>query len=1745
MTTANLLVGIDTGAAFESLRKLRAEMQSQPHNLLINVNMDSVRQDIQRYLNQKRAFTVKVNTQALGDEVTQALGIALDNAFAKRGRTLSWNAAGFRGSMNSTLDPIFNDKQRRLNYDRAKLIADISTDVTATLAVEHRVGINSASLTAQVKAAVDLGLAGGVVRLAGASGVAAPPVAAAAGLGPDVNTVIQRALAPAVNELTQAALAIASAVKKSGVAGQTTTSVLRAKKSISAKDADGFSLGVTETLENPQLVRADIQKRRRTKIEDDAELLNQRGQRSSDFKKVREARKQATDLLKANEGLDVLNQSGQRSSDFKKVREARKQADALLKATEGLEALNQSGQRSSDFKKVRDARKQVADLLKATEGLDTLNQSGQRASDFKKVKEARKQATDLLKATEGLDALNQSGQRTSDFRKVREARKQAADLLKATEGLDTLNQTGQRQSQLRSIRRDEKAAVTNLGFAAPQLGELAKLESQIKKVKQAQFLIEDGRAELAIRRFGRSAVESVPDLQRMQEQAELLGRNNNSLTSASTRSAGAHRELNAVMREAHSAARGLAGSMGALWTTYGSLVPLVAAAAIGASLRSIVVVGKDVGYQLAFVSALSGEAALSMTAFGNAVRGSMVPPLEAAEGLRALAQNGLDTRDSLAALPVILQLATAGELSLRDAALSATGVMSAFGLSVGDLGRVSDVFAKAAAISNTSVSGMTEAMRQASTVSDKYHVSLEQTAAVLATMAKRNIEGSSAGTAFRNMMVELATPTEKAKTAINLLGLKVFDSNGKMRDFLDVIGDLKSKTDGLNEQTKLTFLNDIFNERGAKAANSVLTDFEFFRASLSKITNEAKGFTSAIDTALKESTGGKIKQLFSEFQIAASAAFDDAGTSVNLFSDSLRNVVASPEFRQGLSALGSNIGAVATLFVENGKAVLYAVAAYASYRVASALMVSALATQAIALNATALSVGALAISWKALTVGATLGLSIIIPLVLEWALFSKHTDAATEAQNAFNESLKNQNRDLDASISRLKEENVFLAERNLLLLQGLTLEEANKRAGGSAQGATLRSKTNELAQALALAEEKALGQKQYDANLGPEFSTGTATAANAEVERLRGFYNTALEAQEKYETDAAQKNLKAAQNTLQANVSQAREFNQRIKDFRPTLSADKLIKFDKESLSISDADANVAQRDFEKLLTARKATLNEYGKNIVIPDKAAERAAASRARNENIAESNKDIEAIKQKMVVDKQRMDFAKEIDEATYGTDRFGPYMSALVTELRVKRELRDLESQRSSALTSFDAINRSKYTPADLTNTQKERTKLVAEFDERKAKLEQSKTLAGIKSGNLALDQGGSDKDDLRKLADADKKQIQDIYKKYSTKTLSTGDAASLEAELKVEDSYRGLISKKTQDIALAQRQVVDLQKQVAATTGEAKLDAQSLVDEAKKRVVAEQGVLAVVEAQASAQSKLAGSKAASLQVKSETAEAGWDKFWKQYTDSALTSAAIVENSLKSVTDSLAGGLTNAAATGKLELGGMARAVAADLTKVVIKQQIGKLAGSLGLGGSAVADTAKAAADAADLAATTSITAATVVQTTAATALTAALYAASAAASQFLLSSSLSGGGFGLGSLGDVFSADGGGFSFSDVLPFFGFAKGGIMTPQGPMPLRRYAKGGITHGPEYSVHGEGSLPEANIPLQDGRTVPVTLNGDGSSSKASVSLSYSPTIHIDSRTDQAQVAQLVQASVAQGQKQMLQHLKDTGVIA
>ena len=96
----------------------------------------------------------------------------------------------------------------------------------------------------------------------------------------------------------------------------------------------------------------------------------------------------------------------------------------------------------------------------------------------------------------------------------------------------------------------------------------------------------------------------------------------------------------------------------------------------------------------------------------------------------------------------------------------------------------------------------------------------------------------------------------------------------------------------------------------------------------------------------------------------------------------------------------------------------------------------------------------------------------------------------------------------------------------------------------------------------------------------------------------------------------------------------------------------------------------------------------------------------------------------------------------------------------------------------------------------------------------------------------------------------------------------------------------------------------------------------------------------------------------------------------------------------------------------------------------------------------------------------------------------------------------------------------------LGFRAFAGGGIMTQYGELPLRQYQGGGMATSPQVAVFGEGTTPEAYVPVPSGR-IPVEIKQPANSNQRPVNV----TINVMGNADQSTVAALKTTAFQQAQ--------------
>lgn len=214
-------------------------------------------------------------------------------------------------------------------------------------------------------------------------------------------------------------------------------------------------------------------------------------------------------------------------------------------------------------------------------------------------------------------------------------------------------------------------------------------------------------------------------------------------------------------------------------------------AAVAAFGTASALIGAGFEKRMSEVAAVSQSTAEQMQALTDKARQigetTAFSASQAADALISLARAGLTAEQVLAASRATTVLAGAGNIELAASADLVAATLAQFSLRATEAGRVADVFTTVTQKSRFSLGSLAEAMKYAGTTGSALSMSLEETTAAVAQFVDLGLDGSTAGTNFREAMLSLVNPTNKARESLADLGLTAEDVNPVVHGFAGVM----------------------------------------------------------------------------------------------------------------------------------------------------------------------------------------------------------------------------------------------------------------------------------------------------------------------------------------------------------------------------------------------------------------------------------------------------------------------------------------------------------------------------------------------------------------------------------------------------------------------------------------------------------------------------------------------------------------------------------------------------------------------------------------------------------------------------------------------------------------------------------------------------------------------------------------------------------------------------------------------
>lgn len=320
----------------------------------------------------------------------------------------------------------------------------------------------------------------------------------------------------------------------------------------------------------------------------------------------------------------------------------------------------------------------------------------------------------------------------------------------------------------------------------------------------------------------------------------------------------------------------------------GVTTPLVGIAAAAVNT------GNEFEAQMSRVKAISGATGSDFQALNDQAlklgADTAFSASEAAQGMENLASAGFGTKEIMAAMPGMLDLAASSGEDLATSSDIAASTLRGFNLAAGQAGHVADVLAKNAAQTNAAVGDTGEAMKYIAPVAQSAGWSLEQVTAAIGEMSNAGIKGEQAGTTLRGALTNLMNPSSEASKAMQSIGFSAYDSHGKMKSLSQIIGELGTKTGKLTNEQRDNVIATVMGTNSLSGMQVLLKDGSKSLDTMTGSLKNSNGAAKDMAKTMQDNTKGAIEQMKGSIESLAIKFQQTAAPAIKAVADKIQDL---------------------------------------------------------------------------------------------------------------------------------------------------------------------------------------------------------------------------------------------------------------------------------------------------------------------------------------------------------------------------------------------------------------------------------------------------------------------------------------------------------------------------------------------------------------------------------------------------------------------------------------------------------------------------------------------------------------------------------------------------------------------------------------------------------------------------------------------------------------------------------------
>lgn len=273
----------------------------------------------------------------------------------------------------------------------------------------------------------------------------------------------------------------------------------------------------------------------------------------------------------------------------------------------------------------------------------------------------------------------------------------------------------------------------------------------------------------------------------------------------------------------------------------------------------------DLNDQLARNAAISGanaeEQAIMTQQVKELGRSTRFTASQVAEAQMYQAMAGYRTNEILSVTPTLLKLSVATGEDLASTSDMITDSLSAFGLSISDIGMYTDVLASTANNTNTTVGMMGKAFTYVGASSKALGEDFKETAVMLGILADNGIKSQKAGTGLNAIYARLAKVTPEMRKQFEKTNTKLYDQNGKFKGLRKIIEESKPALEKLTVEQRNNWLATIAGTEGLKIWTSIMNNSTESTKKAEEAVYNATGALDNFYSKMSDTDRQKIEEL--------------------------------------------------------------------------------------------------------------------------------------------------------------------------------------------------------------------------------------------------------------------------------------------------------------------------------------------------------------------------------------------------------------------------------------------------------------------------------------------------------------------------------------------------------------------------------------------------------------------------------------------------------------------------------------------------------------------------------------------------------------------------------------------------------------------------------------------------------------------------------------------------------------------